>query len=190
MAQQARIVDFSGTEVISLAEAKTYIRVDTTDDDTYITELIKIARMQVFKDTNTALVEINVTEYFDAWPNDDIYQLRYSGTLQDNMSVKYYNSSNLQITLVKEADYRPINYMGMPKIEMINTYTLFDRENAIEISYSVKPYSEDETMPLKIAMYMLIQHYYDNRSPISYLKVDEMPLGYKNIINQYKNYIW
>ena len=35
---------------------------------------------------------------------------------------------------------------------------------------------------------MLIQHFYDNRSPVSYLKVDEMPLAYKHIITQYKRY--
>ncbi len=40
MAQQAKIEDFSGTEVISLPEAKDYLRVDTTDDNDYITELI------------------------------------------------------------------------------------------------------------------------------------------------------
>jgi len=39
-------------------------------------------------------------------------------------------------------------------------------------------------------MLMLIQNYYDNRSPVSYLKVDELPLGYRNIVNQYKNYDW
>ena len=65
MAQQAKIEDFSGTEVISLTEAKEYLRVDHTGDDTYITELIKIARMQVLKDTNTAVVDLDVTEYFD-----------------------------------------------------------------------------------------------------------------------------
>mgnify|MGYP003133353028 CR=1 FL=1 len=190
MAQQAKIEDYSGTEVISLAEAKTYIRVDHSDDDFYIADLIKIARMQVLKDTNTAVVDLDVTEYFDKWPNDGIFQLRYSGKLGNTINVKYYDSSNTLTTLVEDTDYRRIDYMGMPKIEMINTFTLRDRLNAIEIGYSVEPENSDETRTLKIAMYMLIQHYYDNRSPVSYLKVDEMPLGYKNIINQYKNYIW
>jgi len=190
MAQQAKIEDYSGTEVISLTEAKEYLRVDHTGDDTYITELIKIARMQVLKDTNTAVVDLDVTEYFDRWANDGIFQLRYSGKLGQTLTVKYYNPSNTLTTLVEDTDYRRIDFMGMPKIEMINTFTLKDRLNAIEIDYSVEPENNDETRTLKIAMYMLIQHYYDNRSPVSYLKVDEMPLGYKNIINQYKNYIW
>ena len=189
MAQQAKIENYSGTEVISFTEAKEYLRVDHSSDDTYITDLIKIARLQVVKDTNTAVVELHVTEYFDNWPNDGIYQLRYSGKLGTTIRLKYYNESNTQITLTEDTDFRRIDYMGMPKIEMINTFNLKDRLNAIEIIYSVEPENNDETRTLKIAMYMLIQHYYDNRSPVSYLKVDEMPLGYKNIINQYKNYI-
>lgn len=190
MAQQAKIEDFSGTEVISLTEAKDYLRVDTSDDNDYITELIKIARMQVLKDTNTAVVDLDVKEYFDKWPKSNIIQLRYSGKLGQTLNVKYYNSSNTLTTLTEDTDYRRIDYMGMPKIEMINTPGLYDRLNAIEIGYSVEPENDDEARTLKIAMYMLIQHFYDNRSPVSYLKVDEMPLAYKHIITQYKNYIW
>ena len=52
MAQYSKILDYTGTELISLAEAKKYLRVDYATDDTYITELIKIARVQVLKDTN------------------------------------------------------------------------------------------------------------------------------------------
>lgn len=190
MAQQAKIEDFSGTEVISLTEAKAYLRVDTSDDNDYITELIKIARMQVLKDTNTAVVDLDVTEYFDKWPTGNIFQLRYSGKLGTNIVFKYYNSSNVLTLLTEGADFKRIDYMGMPKIEMINTPSVYDTLNAIQIGYSVEPENSDETKPLKIAMYMLIQHFYDNRSPVSYLKVDEMPLAYKHIITQYKNYIW
>lgn len=190
MAQQAQIEEISGSEPISLQEAKDYLRVDVSDDDTYITDLITIARSQVFRDTNTAIVETDITEYFDNWPKDGIYQLRYSGTLQSSLSVRYYDSSNNLTTLTEDTDYRRVDYMGMPKIEMINTPVLYDRLNSVQISYSVEQYNEEITKPLKIAILMLIQHYYDNRSPVSYLKVDEMPLGYKNIINQYKNYIW
>ncbi len=190
MAQQAKIEDFSGTEVISLTEAKEYLRVDHSSDNDYITELIKIARMQVLKDTNTTVVDLDVQEYFDKWPKDGILQLRYSGKLGQNLLVYYYNNSNVLTLLTENTDYRRVDYMGMPKIEMINTPSLYDRLNAITIQYSVEPENADETRTLKIAMYMLIQHYYDNRSPVSYLKVDEMPLAYKHIITQYKNYIW
>lgn len=190
MAQQAKIEDFSGTEVITLDEARDYLRVDHTDDNAYITELIKIARMQVVKDTNTAVVDLDVTEYFEKWPNDGIYTLRYSGKLGTNITFKYYNPSNTIITLTEDTDYRRINYMGMPKIEMINTFTLKDRLDAISIKYSVEPENGDETKTLKMAMYLLISHFYDNRTAVTFGSPKELPIGYQRIINQYKNYMW
>jgi len=189
MAQQANISVYTGTEVISLDEAKDYLRVDHTEDNDYITELIKIARMQVLKDTNTPVVETTIIEYFDKWPTDNIIQLNYDGIFV-GVFLSYYNSANVVQLMIENTDWRKIDYMGLPKIQMINTPSLFDRPNAIAVTYSVKPNNDDTTRTLKIAMYMLIQHYYDNRSPVSYLKVDEMPLAYKHIITQYKNYIW
>ena len=79
---------------------------------------------------------------------------------------------------------------GLNRIQIVNAPNLYDRINAIQINYSVEPYDEENILPLKMAMYMLIQHYYDNRSPVTFLKVDELPFGYRSIINNYKNYIW
>ena len=190
MAQQAKIEDYSGTEVITLDEARDYLRVDHTDDNAYITELIKIARMQVVKDTNTAVVDLDVTEYFEKWPDYGVFELRYSGKLGNNKHLKYYNSSNVLTTLVEDTDYRWINYMGMPKVEMINSFTLYDRMDAIEIKYSVEPENGDETRTLKMAMYLLIGHFYDNRTAVTFGSPKELPIGYQRIINQYKNYMW
>lgn len=191
MAQQAKIEDFSGTEVISLDEARNYLRVDHTDDNAYITELIKIARMQVVKDTNTAVVDLDVTEFFKECPYDKIFNLRYSGKLgTSGRHVKYYNNSNVLTTLVEDTDYRFVNYMGMPKVEIIKNFAYFDRIDAIEIKYSVEPENTDETLTLKMAMFLLIGHFYDNRSAITFGSPNELPIGYKRIINQYKNYLW
>tara|TARA_R100001463_G_scaffold15386_4_gene40269 strand:- start:7234 stop:7797 length:564 start_codon:yes stop_codon:yes gene_type:complete len=187
MAQFASIGTYSGTEVISLSEAKEYLRVGHSTDDTYITELIKIARVQITNDTRAAVVANSIVETCRDWPDNDILHLTYAGIVS-SVAVVYRNSANAVITM-DAADYRLINHDGLPMIEFINTYPLFDRQDAISISYTCSPHNE-YTKPLKIAMLMLIQNYYDNRSPVSYLKVDELPLGYKNIVNQYKNYDW
>ena len=191
MEQQAKIENYSGTEVIDLQEARNYLRVDHTDDNAYITELIKIARMQVVKDTNTAVVDLDVTEYFEKCPSDKVFQLRYSGKLgESGKHVKYYNSDNVLTTLVENTDYRFVNYMGMPKVEIIKSFDYYDRIDAIEIKYSVQPENTDETITLKMAMFLLIGHFYDNRTAVTFGSPKELPIGYKRIINQYKNYVW
>jgi hypothetical protein len=80
--------------------------------------------------------------------------------------------------------------MGMPKVEIIKSFNYYDRIDAIEIKYSVEPANTDETITLKMAMYLLIGHFYDNRTAVTFGSPKELPIGYKRIINQYKNYVW
>jgi len=196
--RNAKIETFTGTEPISVPQARDYLRVDFTNDDTFITELISIARVKILKDTGQVMVGQTITEYFSNWGtipttgSNLVLPLSYNGSYDgsDTFNVKYYDTNNAEQTLTKDTDYIIIQHMGLIKVQFINTFDTFDRLDAISIEYYIEPYNADSIKPLKIAMYLLIQHYYDNRSAVSFLKVDEMPMGYFNIINQYKNYIW
>lgn len=196
--RNAKIETFTGTEPISVPQARDYLRVDFTNDDTFITELISIARVKILKDTGQVMVGQTITEYFSNWGtipttgSNLVLPLSYNGSYDgsDTFNVKYYDTNNVEQTLTKDTDYLVIQHMGLIKVQFINTFDTFDRLDAISIEYYIEPYNADSIKPLKIAMYLLIQHYYDNRSAVSFLKVDEMPMGYFNIINQYKNYIW
>lgn len=191
MANIPTITEYTGDEPITLAEAKAYLRVDHTSDNDYITELIKIARLQVLKDTNQSLVETDITEFRDDWPSDNYIQLQYPSKVT-SINLFYQKTISSEETLTEDVDYtRGSNVNNTDgRIEILKTYSLYTNINGIRITYKTDVVNNDTARPLKIAMYMLIQHFYDNRSPVSYLKVDEMPLGYKHIIRQYKNYIW
>ncbi len=189
MAAQAQ-VDATTNQLISLDEAKNYLRVDFTEDNDYITELIKIAKVQVLNDTNQVCVETDIVEFRDKWPQDNIIYLKYPGSLSGTFTLRYYDSSNTFAYLTQDIDFFIAEHNGLNRIQIVNAPNLYDRINAIQINYSVEPYDEENILPLKMAMYMLIQHYYDNRSPVTFLKVDELPFGYRSIINNYKNYIW
>lgn len=191
MAQQAKIEEYSGTELITLDEARDYLRVDHTDDNAYITELIKMARMQVFNDTNTAVVETEVTEYFDKWPSDGIITLRYAGEMQiTETAIFYYSSNNTYTVFNRGNNWEDVSNKGMPTLQFYKTPSLYDRQDAIKIHYHVKPQNDDSIRTLKIAMYLLIGHFYDNRSAVTFGSPKELPIGYQRIINQYKNYMW
>jgi len=196
--RNAKIENYTSTEPISLAEAKSYLRVDFNNDDTFISELISIARLKILKDTGQVMGMQDITEYFTNWGTipttggNLILNLSYMGYVDgsNDFIVKYFDINNVEQTLTKDTDYLVIQHMGLIKVQFINTFNTFDRLDAISIEYEIEPANADSTRPLLIAMYLLIQHYYDNRSAVSFLKVDEMPMGYFNIINQYKNYIW
>ena len=196
--RNAKIATYTDTEPISLTEAKDYLRVDFNNDDTFISELISIARVKILKDTGQVMGLQTITEYFTNWGTipttggNLIINLSYMGYWDgsNDFIVKYFDTNNTEQTLTEGTDYLVIQHMGLIKVQFINTFNTFDRLDAISIEYQIEPQNADSTRPLLIAMYLLIQHYYDNRSAVSFLKVDEMPMGYFNIINQYKNYIW
>ena len=187
------ITETTALGVVSLAEAKNYLRVDFADDDQLIKDIILAVINKIIVDTHYPIQSVQVTEYFDHWPNNkfNTFRLRFGGQFgeSDNFYLNYYNTSNQLVTMTVGSDFRYLSFNGLLEIEMRKTPNLFDRKNAINFSYDVKPVGKNADT-LKIAALMLIQHYYDNRSAVSYLRVDEMPLGYKNIIQQYRNYIW
>lgn len=188
------ITETTALGVVSLAEAKQYLRVDFSDDDQQIKDIILAVINKIIIDTHYPIQIVQVTEYFKNWPinKDNTFTLRFGGEFadSDNLYLEYFAPGDTSRTeLTVGSDYRYQSFCGLLKIEMRNTPNLDDRLDAIRISYAIEPVGKN-TDTLKIAALMLIQHYYDNRSAVSYLRTTEMPLGYKNIINQFKSYIW
>jgi uncharacterized phiE125 gp8 family phage protein len=75
------IVTSATGEPITLAEAKEHLRVNTTDNDDYITNLITVARQRVEEITNRKLMPQTWKVYYDAWPS--------SGDNYDHIDLPY-----------------------------------------------------------------------------------------------------
>ncbi len=70
-----RLVETSppAVEPLTLAEVKTFLRVDQTNDDNFITGLITAARMFCEAETGRALIERNYSLFLDRWPAEQHY---------------------------------------------------------------------------------------------------------------------
>lgn len=64
-----------GSEPITTSEAKTYLRVDHTDDDTLIGALISVVRRRVEKDTGLAFISQTRKAYVTSFPPTTQIQL-------------------------------------------------------------------------------------------------------------------
>lgn len=85
-------------EPISLAQAKRQLRVDGTDDDTFITALISAARNYVEQYCDTQLVAATYKQVMDGFPNSDEIWLDRPPLL-DVTSIQYVDQNGTTQTL-------------------------------------------------------------------------------------------
>lgn len=181
---------YTGDEPITRQEAKDYLKVDSTDDDTFIDTLISAVREFVEEETSTALVVRNYIEYRDKWPvKPDVIELQMNAEI---IAAVQYLKDGSYVTLALDTDYYQSNFNGLPKLEPKGNWPndIDDRLNAVKVTYSATPLQGSINPALKQAMYLLLAHWYDNRSAVTYGTAIELPIGYKRIINNYKSYIY
>ena len=174
----------AASEPISLADAKIHLRIDSsnTDDDAYITNLIKIARERYEYDTAQCLVSSTFTLYLDYFP---AYNSNYDGHIIIKKcpvtaisSIKYYDSNN-ELQTMDAADYDADIHAAPCIINLLTVPDTYSKKNAIEIEL-ITGYTNAAAVPeLDIqAMMFLIGHLYENRVHVVPVKMELMPETY------------
>lgn len=137
-------------EPITLKEAKAHLRVTYTDEDMLIAALIKAARQNVEQYTWRAILTQTWDMYLDFMPGTNYFCNYYptlsngwssellrlpKGRLQSITHFKYFDTANAEQTLVENTDFRVDKVSEPARIQMINTPSVYDCINAINIRY-------------------------------------------------------
>lgn len=91
-------------EPVSLADAKTHLRVNFTDDDNYISGLITTARVRAEAFLSRTLITTTYDLYFDKFPSGSSIALRQP-PIQSVTSVKYTDRNGVVRQLTENVDY-------------------------------------------------------------------------------------
>ena len=177
------------SEPITLIEAKAHLRVDHTDDDAYITALIKAARGSAEAFTQSSF-------FTQTWVKSasrfvDIMDLP-RGIVQSIESVKYYDVDNVQQT-VNAADYFLTSPSNKSYVQVVETGwppSLYYRNDAVQITY-ITGYSDVADIPtdIKQAILMSIGHLYENRQDVIVgSQVNAMPMASKHLLTPHRVY--
>lgn len=189
-----RLVD-STTEPISLTEAKEHLRIiDDDADDAYIEKIITAARHTVEKATRRSLWTGQTWQAGYAVRNWTCQRRLFlpKPPLINVSAVKYYDADNILQTLGAE------NYLvennGSSRAELFFKMTVSlpslscDYAQTVIVTFTAG-YAEASTLPggLRQAMLYMIQHFYDNRSPIGInVNLNLMPLSLQYLCDQNK----
>lgn len=169
-------------EPVTLAEAKTHMRVTISADDTFITSLITAAREQVEEDLGAA---IGNTEY--DLKTDEHLQRKTPLPRQPALSitsVKYTDDDDQEQT-VNSANYTLEAHRDPPEVELDEDYTIpGDADDAV-IRFKVG-YADAVSVPqlLKQAVLFLVAHWYEFREPVLDLNLKPVPDAYRRIVGK------
>ena len=165
-----RTVD-SSSEPLSVSEAKEHLRVTSSDDDTYISNLIKVARQSAEISTRRCLISgttyVASYKYFPFVYN----HLRIPNPPLVSVShIKYYDlADNLQT--LSSSEYIVESTLEDSALIGFNdafTRPTLSRERMAPIQVQFEAGYTETPIAIKQAMLLLISHYYDTREPISF----------------------
>lgn len=174
--------------LFTTAEAKDFLKVDTTADDTLIDNLIKAATQSCEIYTNRYFLDTLVTQHADKW--SDINTL-YKSPVSSITHIKYYDSNDSLQTLAA-SNYILDNASKPARIGLAvdgELPTLADRINAVEVKYTVGYGTASTDVPdgIKQAVLLTIGNWYENRQTvITGRTATELPLSSQYLLNQYK----
>ncbi len=183
-----RVLETQDEYPVGLTEAKTHLRVDLSDDDTYIQMLIEMATHVVEQYTRLFIVENTVEVYYDQFP--DYFNLQY-GNLQLITSIKYYDSSN-NLTTLDSSNYEMDKHAQPALVYRSQGSTwpsTYDKPNAVTLKFSggyeFQDYDDKFPRPLKHAILLLIGHFYENRQSVADKVQYSIPMTVEYLINPF-----
>lgn len=170
-------------EPISASDAKTWLKVASSADDTLITNLIVAARQEVENYCNIKLISQTVAEYFNAFPDSrgelvlrfplaaSISSVAYVDTSGANQTFSSYNA---------DLSSQPARLWPNAQTEWPGTK---EQLKAVTITY-VCGYANAAAVPdaIKTAMYLMIARWYENRED----SVKMLPTAAEKLLNPYR----
>jgi len=160
---------------VSVATAKSFLRVDHATDDTLLTSLIKAAADTGEGIARRAFITQTLEMTLDAWPEEYALTL-WRPPLQSVTSVKYTNEDGVEATWT---DYRT-DIKSEPGVILFDSFpsAALTESGAVTVRF-VAGYGLSETdVPerIKQAILFLVAYWYENRE-----SVGEVPVGIRKM---------
>lgn len=176
-------------EPVTLSEAKAHIRVDTSEDDTYIGTLITAARQWVEQYVDKALVDQQLVMRLDAFPYEIELPRPPMVTSGTATAVTLTYTLGDDTTAVLSASQYRVDRNSTPgvvrQLRDGSWPANLDDYNAIAVTWWAGHGATGASVPAAIrhAMLMLIGHWYERRLVADAVSATEVPFGVRSLLD-------
>ena len=188
MAKSYAVDIAASTAILTTAEAKQHLKVDTSADDDYIDNLVSAATESAQIFTNRYFINTTITQHGDTW--SDIATL-FKSKVSSITHIKYFDSDNSEQTLATSVWLSDINHqparIGLKPSQSFPS--LADRINAVNCKYVVGYGSAASNVPegIREAVLLTIGNWYENRQEVVVGRIaTELPKSAQYLLEQFK----
>jgi len=169
----------SGTDVVSLADMKLFLRVDGSDEDTTITALLDAAVTHISDYTNRHFTgESDAKFYLEKWRSASLA----FGPVTRITGVKYYDRSGTLQTLPAANWYNETHTDNTVRVYFHDTPDL-EEYNASPVYLECKVGAQ-ESSAIQTATKLLVAHWFENRrAVITGASANTVPLSVHSLLN-------
>lgn len=181
------VITPSATEPVTLAEAKTHLRVDHSDDDAYITRLIQYAREQCEIGARRSFITQTLELRLDGWPVTNAIELPRP-PLASVTSITWTDSAGA-VQTVAAGDYIVYAQVDPGRLLLKPTAQWPSGELQVGPSIAVRfvaGYGTAAAVPASYrqAILLLCGHLYENReATVVGQAINVLPLGVQGLLN-------
>lgn len=176
------------TNPVTTAEAKSHMRIDTSDDDTLIDGLVGAATLYAENYTGRAFVTQTLVLRLDGFPSTEIVLPR--SPAQSVTSIQYVDTDGATQTwssseYVVDANSKPARVRPDVDEDWPNVR---DQMDSVTVTF-VAGYGDASDVPegIKLAIKHLVAHWYENREGSTVdIKVHLVPLAIDALLTQYR----
>jgi uncharacterized phiE125 gp8 family phage protein len=177
-------------EPVTLAEAKSHCRIDTSTDDAYVSSLVTAAREWVEDYLDRSLVTQQYVMRLDAFPAEIELPrppMVASGTATA-VTITYTTGDNGGTATLSTTQYR-VDRDATPGV-IRNIYAgswpshLLD-QNSVSVTWWSGYGDSGTSVPTRVrhAILMLVLHWYEQRAAVDAATMSEVPLGAKSLLD-------
>lgn len=181
--QSYAIITAPNSEPITLAEAKTNLRVYNSLENTLIEGLITAAR-KVVEDYSWRPIMIQTIDVL--FDKNDVTEILLINKqpIQSITSVKYVDANGIEQTLAPNTDYVTDLLSQVGRVKLNTIPPMKDTLNALKIRV-VCGYANAAAVPKSYiaAMHLIIAHLYENRQQAQSQSLSTIPLNAFDLIN-------